>query len=419
MKIAVALHSCMDLGGIINHTEQLIGGFQDLGHECHLLELTYSEHNGDQHKNAAFETGYSGIPYHQGKGWNFSRKDRIAYKTTRARFNARKILSEYDLVIWTVPVPPKNKKNLGNRYWEELYDLPGKQVAFIHDGNCKAGAAHLCHVQERLDGLACVHACALNGADHLLAPRAMILNPQQNVMRDHLSWEQKLPGFVNMQTFKRWKMVHELVRSIAHMPQKRSNELREIAGKGIEYQYMTSETKCKPEYFADDGNRIWDLALQNGMSHHEYWSTPEVDKWLGSARILIDPSWSKKYSKVGGHWNRVVVDAIIHGAIPMAQPTAMGDELFTAGVDYMPLPSGDDPQAYADAIMETSMMDSREANEIIQNGKKLLPSFDRTFVAQQVIDLAHGDLQAEIGFPDKKVNNRYEKVMFEHFGVAV
>ena len=77
MKIAIAFHACMDLGGIINHTEQLIGGLKDLGHHVDLLELVYSDYGQSQKKSGEFEIGPSGIPFSQGKGWQFPKENRL------------------------------------------------------------------------------------------------------------------------------------------------------------------------------------------------------------------------------------------------------------------------------------------------------------------------------------------------------
>ncbi len=115
MKICVALHSCMDLGGIINHTEQLIGGFKDLGHDAQLVELVYADNAHGQNRSGSFEIGPSGVPHDQGKGWNFRKPERLSYKTTRGLLAARQFLNEFDLVVWTVPVVPKNKNHLATR----------------------------------------------------------------------------------------------------------------------------------------------------------------------------------------------------------------------------------------------------------------------------------------------------------------
>ncbi|MAD98729.1 MAG: hypothetical protein CMB99_15505 [Flavobacteriaceae bacterium] len=417
----------MDLGGIINHTEQLIGGFLDLGHEAHLYELVYADNAQAQERSGNFERGPSGIPFAQGKGWNFPKHARLSYKTSAGLANAKHILNHYDIVIWTVPVPPKNRQHLGNDKWPELYDLEPrvKQVAFIHDGNAKSNALHLYHVAEHLSGLACVHECALNSAVIFPIPRALVVNPQFNPIREFTSWEDKYSGFVNMQTFKAWKHVHELVRSIAYMPPRMPGELREIAGKGIEYQYMTSEEKCKPAYFHDDPEkpfhtrRIWEVALENGMTHHDYWPTQDVDEWLQMARVLVDPSWSKKYSKIGGHWNRVAVDAMIRGAIPVAHKRGMGTTLFKPDEHYVPLDDALDAQDYADIILETSHMSAMQARNFQDAARDILIQFDRKAVANRVINLANGDVQTETGAVDPNLYEKFDDLMFNHYGILV
>jgi glycosyltransferase involved in cell wall biosynthesis len=429
MKILVALHQVMDLGGIINHTEQLIGGLKDLGHTVHLKQFVYAMNAFDQRRDGDFIVGPSGIPHNQGKGWNFTRMQRVPYKGGANLTSAKQILSGYDLVIWTVPVPSKNKENLGNHEWVELYDLPKyvKQIAFIHDGNVRQGAPHILAIQEHLVGIACVHGCALNGADFITTPRTLILNPQEMPVRDVADWSNKKPGFVNMQTFKAWKHAHELIQAIAYMPTRVEGELREVAGMGIEYQYMTSEDKCKEEYFHSyqgdqwfAGYKFWDAAVVNGMTHHGYWNTNEVAAWLTQARVLVDPSWSKKYSAIGGHWNRVVVDAMIHGAIPVATEMGMGSEIFEEGVHYVGVPAGGvDPQNYADIILETSNMNHHQARNFRDAALDVLPLFDRKKVAQKVVDLANWNVPVIMGQENPDIRSKASDIMFNHFGVLM
>jgi len=423
MKILVALHKCMDLGGIIDHTEQLIGGLQDLGHDVHLKELVWAFNAPAQRKTADWSIGPSGIPHHQGKGWNFDRKDRIPYRGGAALSGASQILQQYDLIIWSVPVPSKNKDNLGNDDWPELYDLPErvKQIAFVHDGNAVKGAGHLLAIQDRLSGLACVHPCALNGAAFADVPRTMVVNPQLNPVRPYAKWEQKSPGFVNMQTFKAWKHVHELVEAIHYMQPKEADELREIAGLGIEYRYMTSEDKCKDAYFHADGEKFWDAALENGMTHHDYWDKDQVDNYLNEARVLVDPSWSNNYSKVGGHFNRVAVDAMMRGCVVVARQKGMGSELFQSGEHYISIPEDADAQEYADLVQYASGIAPKTAQRMIDANREILPMFDRKTVAQRVIDLAHGEIEVEEvqGTATHAMKTKVEDMLFDHFGVIL
>lgn len=430
MKILVALHKCMDLGGIINHTEQLIGGLKDIGHEVDLKELVWARTAYDQRKEADWAIGPSGIPYHQGKGWNFKREQRIPYRGSAFLAGARQILSEYDLIIWSVPVPSKNQDNLGNNDWPALYDLPSyvAQVAFVHDGNAVKGSGHILAIQDHLNAIACVHPCALNGAAFADVRRALVVNPQFEPVRRMRDWQDKQPGFVNMQTFKAWKHVHELVEAISYMPTRQADELREIAGLGIEYRYMTSEEKCKPQYYHDHesshwfaGEKFWDTAVENGLTHHDYWDVNKVDEYLVAARVLVDPSWSNNYSKIGGHFNRVVVDAMIRGCVPVARHKGMGNELFMAGLHYVEIPENADAQEYADIVLEAGNMGPYEADVYRKNARELLPMFDRKCIAQQVIDLAHDNTPIEPiqGTASQAMKSKVEDICFNHFGVLI
>jgi hypothetical protein len=416
----------MDLGGIINHTEQLIGGLKDLGHTVHFYEMCYSERVHALDKQNANEIGPSGIRFGQGCGWSFPLQNRLPYKTSLGLRTTIEVLNSYDLVIWTVPVPPKNKLHLGNNKWPLLYNLKPhvKQLAFIHDGNSRDGAPHLLHIEEKLSAIACVHSCALNGSDHLTPPRALILNPQE-IYFPTTDWDQKLPGFVNMQTFKAWKHAHELIESIAYMKDYDGNSLREVAGKGIEYQYMTSEDKCKPQYYHGvndhwfSGMTFWEAALANGMTHHEYWSTSEVHSWLEKARVLVDPSWSKKYSKIGGHWNRVVVDAMIHGAIPVAQQRGMGSDFFKPGVHYIDLGEATDPYTYGKIIDDAGNMSIQQARPYLEENALIIKNFERATVAKRLLDLVNGELDdVEYGFPDHQVMDNCDSLLFNHYGIV-
>lgn len=421
MKILIALHQCMDLGGIINHTEQLIGGLKDLGHDVDLKELVWAMNAVDQRKEAEWTIGPSGIPHHQGKGWNFKRSQRIPYRGGANLSGAVQRLQAYDLVIWTVPVPSKNKNNLGNDDWPDLYDLgPNvKQVAFIHDGNAKKGAPHIIAIEQHLDAICCVHPCATNGAEFTTTPRALTLNPQDTPVRPYKSWNEKQTGFINMQTFKAWKHVHELVEAIHYMPPREENELREIAGLGIEYRYMNSPDKCKDAYFHADGTRFWESAEDNGMTHYDYWNVDEVNSKLIFARVLVDPSWSNNYSKIGGHFNRVVVDAMIRGCVPVARHKGMGEELFVAGQHYIPILEHADAQEYADTVLETGNMPANQAQLIIDANRELLPQFDRINIAKQVLAMAHGDYDMQVGETPAILYEKTSDMVFEHFGVLL
>lgn len=412
MKIAICLYPIMDLGGIVNHTEQLIGGFKDLGHSVDLLELSWKNKHPRANNKAVdttWEWGPSGIQHHQGKGWNFPARNRFGYKGTWRLNETKQKLEGYDLIIWSVPVPTKLAEHHGNSDWPKLYDLKHpKQIAVIHDGNCASACPHILHIAGYLTGLACVHPCAYNGADIFPIKRQMILNPQDLSDVEHTLWDDKAVGFISLQTFKAWKHVHELIRAIAYMPERKDQEFRWVVGEGIEYRYMVSEEKCKPQYYHsftmdDDDNpsdskwyagmKIWDAAIEQGMQRPDkgWWSATVTTAMLKHTRILVDPSWSSKYSMVGGHPNRVVVDAIRCGAIPVARPLGMGAEIFQAGIHYVPIPHGVGPQEYADIVLDVGNMSKTKVTNYQEAGRDKLQLFERGKIASMYLSLAEGD----------------------------
>ncbi len=75
MKILVPVHQFNNFGGIINHTEQLIAGLKDGGHEVTFafLKPTAQKPKVVEIPNECPE-GYelgagTQMPVHQGKGW--------------------------------------------------------------------------------------------------------------------------------------------------------------------------------------------------------------------------------------------------------------------------------------------------------------------------------------------------------------
>lgn len=422
MKICIAIYDCMDLGGIINHTEHLAAGFREIGHSVDFLQILYKEGAARSQREVfgAQKLG-TGVPYRQGSGWIFPSDRRLTYWRGET-LKARRKLSEYDLVIWTIPVPPKNKPNEGNDAWPDLYDLPGvKQIAISHDGNAARGYPHILHVAPHFAGIACVHPCALNTCEFINAPRALILNPQKDPLnRPSLDWADRHRGFVNAQTFKAWKHAHELIGAIRYMKPPTQDERRYVVGKGIEYQYLTSPDKCKPQYFHNDGERFWETAEANGMEHHDYLDEDTLMRCMGSTRSVVDPSWSDRYSKKGGHFNRVLVEAMMNRCVPIARLKGVGDDFFSPGEDYVAIPEDADLTQYAEFLDQASHTTEKFRDTLEHSYRPKLRKFDRQFVAQQFVDLAHdwAEVRGTTSFThDTQTEKKSEDILFNHFGI--
>jgi len=164
------------------------------------------------------------------------------------------------------------------------------------------------------------------------------------------------------------------------------NHRKIICGGGIEYHYMTSKTKCKAEYLDELGTPIWDEALSSGMEYMGYVDTQERDSILSKVKLLIDPSWSHSYSKLGAHFNRVMVEAMSLGCVPVCTDLGMSNSsMFKAGTNYIEIPYNISPEGYAE-IITRSLEDNNLLQTIQDNNLKLMSRFDCSTVAAQVVD---------------------------------
>ena len=385
MKFLMTLFQIQDYGGIINHAEYLTKGLKELGHEVDFRVLVpkgaVSNKKSMRGSNEGFTKleGGTGYLFHQARGWRDVIK--IPYVSKQARQQFKEDCSKYDAVLWHIPVPTLNKDNADITAWLDLYDHGSKNIAIIHDGNLPKLYPHLISVSKYFHAAVCVHESAYNSAKYLNIPRKLILNPFKIHGDFGLDFD-KRSGALAIQIFKAWKRVDTLVRAVPFI-----QEPVVVGGAGIEYRYMTSKDKCKPKYFDAQGNRIWEVALSNGMSYHGVVPNEEVLRLLGETKLQIDPSFSKKYSGYGAHFNRTTVEAMIKGAVPMATDLGMKDsQIFKSGQNYIEIPHTATPEEFGDIVNE-GLSNKQQWETIRHNNLGLLNKFDMRNVAQEYADI--------------------------------
>lgn len=391
MKVCLAFYPIDDMGGIINHNEQLCAGLQELGHEVHtrvFLPRDDIPRNGLAGGRGTISP-YTNLEFDQRRGYSWPRRACLPYRGD-AKKGAIEALNGFDLVIWQVAVPTKRAENRGNIDWIDLYhETTAKQIAVIHDGNFLASYPWLSVVADKLSGIACVHHCAFNSAKNLSVPSALIFNPQDVSQTPDISetaFSLRNKGFLSVQTFKAWKHVPELVTAI---PYTRNIECH-LAGKGIDYYYLTSEDKCK-------WPGVWDKALRAGMQYHDVITNERRDELLRQLTCLVDPSWSHKYAKIGGHFNRVMIDAILQGAVPIGRPLGLGmgaggeGELFVKNENCLVIPTDVPAHEYGEWLTVHCNMSYAKYEALMTNALELLKYFDRKTVASEYVGLSTGD----------------------------
>lgn len=434
MKILFAFHDIMDLGGIINFTEDLGQGFKDLGHSVELVRLSWKGRR-QMGSREGYVVGKLGLPVHLMKGWIFERT--FVYESGAEEW--LDYAEDFDLVIWVVPVPTKSKATAGNNVWPELYGMWTPQLAIVHDGNARDYYPWLYAVAEKLTGLVCVSNVAFGCTRDIPILRRLIPNPHDMHECDVYEGAREA-GFLSVQNFKGWKRVDDVIRAIPYV----SDEVQKnVAGYGIEQRYMVSPTKVKPKYICnreldpdvlkgDIGTTIWDKALASGMRWHGPISSGFRDSLLRSVTCLIDSSWSKRYSADGGIFNRTIIEAMKQGAVPIVVDLGISDNIrgdngiFKPGRNIFVLPHGCSPKQYGGLVAEycaagDDLDGMRKAN------KRLLRKFECSHVAQQYLEFA--GLAAEktplilpgasgYGNENNELRAKAMGVLNAHFGVA-
>jgi glycosyltransferase involved in cell wall biosynthesis len=399
MRILMVHHTIMDVGGIANSTCGLIIGLQELGHDVLPIQMEWRDHNGDPPTSGIITSDTDraeilALFEDQKKGYSFPK---FRYKGKIGLTRWRKFARGFDLIFWQVPIPTMNALNRGNNEWPDLYDLNVPQVAHSHDGNI-FNTPWISEVAGRWKGIGCVNSCALAGAKQVLPiPMSLVPSPQWDIeqrMERGRAWN-KRKGWLSLQTFKRWKRVDDLVRAVPFME---APGPRYVAGGGIERYYMTSETKVKPAYLWRGKDKdfvkgwadqpIWGVAEEHAMHYLDYIPNEKRDEMLSWRRALIDPSWSNTYAKYGAHFNRVVIDGLIMGAVPMMRDWKDEGSPLQPDYHFVPLPPTEaGPRKWAKAIDEVCTSDY---SDWVRDAQQILWRFEAKTAARTFMRLAEG-----------------------------
>jgi hypothetical protein len=155
------------------------------------------------------------------------------------------------------------------------------------------------------------------------------------------------------------------------------------------------------------------------MEYIGFVSEQKRDQILGESKFLLDPSWSKTY---GEHFNRVIVDAMKQGVVPIARNLGISDNeqglstLFKPNENYLMIPWNATPKQFGDLINGWFNMSERDYNTIVQNNWKLIQQFDRKNIAKEYIDLANGVSTTQIGTYNSNLDKVIDGVWCDHFG---
>ena len=399
----MTIFSIQDYGGIIPHVEHLAAGLREIGHSVDFVMLMHQpgrpKATRQPEEDGWFKLG-TGYPFHPSKGW--TELPRFGWQSADERRRFKDYCSNFDGVIWHIPVPTMNNATAGHDEWMDLYPSRIPNVAVIHDGNLPKLYPHILTVRDKFKRLVCVHDSAYNSSEGTGMTRERIYNPFD--VAGWLGYEPKgfegRKGVVAVQVFKAWKRVDTLIRAVPLM--KNAGSVI-VGGGGIEQRYMVSPDKCKPAYFNPDGSRIWDRAVESGMQYVGFIDNDAVYDYLLNARVQVDPSWSFRYAKFGSHFNRTTVEAMLAGTLPMATDLGMKDSsLFRADENFVEIKAGCEPAEFAERV-DAAIRDRKQWERITKWNRVVLKEhFDRRAVAAKFVNALvedapfHGPASPEI-----------------------
>lgn len=379
-KILIVLHEYIqDLGGLINWTESLIHGFKVLGCESKLIrvENKSSFHAVTMQHPRKREVGYAGYYLDQKVGWIFPTHARVPFLST----DWNKYTKDYDMLIWLAPVPTKTSTIYQDGDWQRLYSTVNKrttQIICIHDGNLHRLYPHALEVIKYCHALTAVHDSAMGSLKLIKTKIPKLIIPSAQIARfAKVNFQNRKNQVFSVQTWKHWKHVGDLVRAIPYIKPKVI-----LGGAGIHYYWMSGKKRREPY------GHIWEDALEAGMKYVGWLTVSERDEILKTSKLLVDPSWSKQYAKLGSHFNRVFCDAAMMGCLPASTDMLMQNNSFFDPSDYITLPWNASPQEYAECINQAVRMDEKSYTTKVKNLQSVVrKKFDSVHCAKEYLKL--------------------------------
>ena len=353
MKVLIPMFEIQDYGGITGHTELLMRGLKEAGHEVRLVILR----NNDQPAYIKKPTGPDGCYRSETGGmvhllYGWYGVTVMSYgKDVRAKQFVR-FAQGFDHIIWSLPCPYNNEGA-----WRKLFTSSIPQVACIHDAHYERAYTHLADVADYLNFIAPVNESAY-GAVFTYPGQKRLINNGHVILGRPTPYHERSSHVVCAHVWKAWKNMHRVVAAAPHT--KTSHVI--MGGDGIEGRYMRSKNKCKPKYMG-----LWDAYC---ASDHDYMGilTPvELFRLYRHSRVMIDLSWNERFAGYGCHYNRSIVEGANHGCIPLLTEEFMEGSNVFPGDTFIGVSKDAGPEDLAETIDMAADLAPQEADYILEH----------------------------------------------------
>jgi hypothetical protein len=157
------------------------------------------------------------------------------------------------------------------------------------------------------------------------------------------------------------------------------------------------------------------------MDYRGLMTHDEIFDLYRRSRVMIDMSFSRKFAKLGSHFNRSLLESYNCGLVPICTDVNMEDAftaqitLWKPGKTHIKFPYDAPPSELAYIVENALSMKEDDAMQIVANGRRILKKyFEYRKFAQDLILLAKGEPagvypRLEVGTPPAGFYNMAKK----------
>lgn len=476
MKIIIADFAIAKYGGIVEWVAGMLKAFKSLGHEVDVAQMTPSSttqsaydkkvkefESGEHQRKIKFHSQAGGyekdttVGYWRNNyyGYFLPPSNRIGVYEKNAVQRWKDLVKDVDIIIWNF-MPTKSsawdKKGVKFDFWHEFFDLPSniKQVFVSHDAYFNIRASNISALKDKILFIACAHLAAYQCCSEIGIPRSLLLNPRyldDNAKMPVKLMNKRKQDFFAAHMFKSMKHMEELIAAIPYLQKGEDERFAvRIAGTGIEYNYMTSETKTKSNYMCSlkrdpdlpkklDGKiSLWNRAMKFGMEYMGQMSGSDVLQTLQNTKFAIDPSWAEHYAQYcRTHINGFIIEAMLNGAYPVLRDyrglcKTKGEEIYDPlfeNIKAIIIPWDATPKQFGLALKKAmSMSPKKFLKDTQHNFQVVMELFNSKKNALEIMRLCKGGKklvrkELEIGKDSENVKRITSEIMEDFYGIEL
>jgi hypothetical protein len=459
-KLCLVYHVGALYGGHLDYSNELVGGFRNAGYDVDYIWLTNAK---TESRNTQFEeylnssngvddtgkTVYNFTYYKHLGCWGNVEKGFVLDKTSYSNIDQieriRTRLDSYDIVMWQ-DVGNFNQKPLREEHstnWLRLFKRNNhktKQIAMVHEHIMETRYPFLANIIHLFDHVISVHPAAYNKSVKLNKKTFLIPNPQDISAMDTTHSNYDKLGNKELFSMGAWKSSKRFQDIVAAVPYIDSDAKIYMAGDGIERRYLATENEenMKENYVASratdpdiDSSTLTENVIENGIWKRAHRVNPNFnyvgtlskkqrDERYDNASLFLDPAWYRENFKIGAHFSRVIIEAMIHGVVPIGRNLGLSNnvegngEFFTAGKNYIMIPYDSTPKQFADIVNTSLGMSKSQYDTIVQTNYELVKDFAIENIISQFTHIFNEDyarLNLKLHTLDDSANNPDEELM--------